>query len=469
MKRHQLLVWLILCIGIVANAQNSDYKNGVGLHVRGVNSGLLSDPSDGINSLNTTLGIDLSYGRNLTPWLNVQVPVGVQLGLDDAFTDKLLGIHGDVLFQLGLFSEHKTVSPYVYLGPAFNLGRDTSGSLGEFNVTGRAGLGANFKVAEPLLINLHIGYGNSFKENDRGVLEAGLGLIYVFGGGSKKGINVKQLSKTDTDGDGIMDLYDDCPTVAGVAAFRGCPDTDNDGIADYEDKCPLDAGPASTMGCPDQDGDGVPDHLDRCPDIAGDINYHGCPFIDRDNDKVPDELDECPDTPGLVRYNGCPDTDGDGVPDHLDKCPDKVGTPEAMGCPDTDGDGIPDDEDKCPTRPGVPELGGCPAANQADINTINSASRGIVFVENQSTIPKAANTFLDQVVSMMKKNKNYKLNVLGYSDSNTPDEAIDSLAMTRAESVKSYLVKKGIDENRIVTVAKKKPIIVTRKVRFELL
>ena len=36
----------------------------------------------------------------------------------------------------------------------------------------------------------------------------------------------------DTDGDGIVDKKDECPTVPGLTAFNGCPDRDGDGIVD---------------------------------------------------------------------------------------------------------------------------------------------------------------------------------------------------------------------------------------------
>lgn len=45
----------------------------------------------------------------------------------------------------------------------------------------------------------------------------------------------------DTDGDGIYDSLDDCPTMAAgsPAASDGCPrDTDGDGVPDYLDECP---------------------------------------------------------------------------------------------------------------------------------------------------------------------------------------------------------------------------------------
>ncbi|MGB3085828.1 MAG: OmpA family protein, partial [Saprospiraceae bacterium] len=84
----------------------------------------------------------------------------------------------------------------------------------------------------------------------------------------------------------------------------GCPDTDKDGVVDIDDKCPKVAGPASNFGCPpDKDNDGYPDATDPCPDLAGTIN-------------------------------GCPDTDGDGITDNLDKCPNTKGIAALMGCPE---------------------------------------------------------------------------------------------------------------------------------------
>jgi hypothetical protein len=53
---------------------------------------------------------------------------------------------------------------------------------------------------------------------------------------------------TDTDGDGIFDKDDACPTVFGLAAFNGCPDTDGDGIEDSKDDCPTVFGLAALNG-----------------------------------------------------------------------------------------------------------------------------------------------------------------------------------------------------------------------------
>lgn len=59
----------------------------------------------------------------------------------------------------------------------------------------------------------------------------------------------------DTDGDGVVDTNDVCPSVAGQASAQGCPDGDGDGIRNDNgaDNCPSQAGvpaPAPYNGCP---------------------------------------------------------------------------------------------------------------------------------------------------------------------------------------------------------------------------
>ena len=63
-------------------------------------------------------------------------------------------------------------------------------------------------------------------------------------------------SLVDTDGDGIPDIRDLCPTLPedkdGFQDEDGCPDLDNDqdGIPDASDLCPNEPGPPEERGCP---------------------------------------------------------------------------------------------------------------------------------------------------------------------------------------------------------------------------
>ncbi len=165
----------------------------------------------------------------------------------------------------------------------------------------------------------------------------------------------------DRDGDGVYDQIDECPDQPGLAQFKGCPDTDRDSIPDKDDLCPNDSGSVALKGCPDRDGDGIADINDKCPDKPGLAIFEGCPDTDRDS--VPDNLDRCPNDSGSVALNGCPDRDHDGVPDIDDACPDSSGSALHKGCPDSDGDGLYDNEDLCPTQPGTIENKGCPYAD----------------------------------------------------------------------------------------------------------
>jgi OOP family OmpA-OmpF porin len=85
----------------------------------------------------------------------------------------------------------------------------------------------------------------------------------------------------------------------------------------------------------DADCDSVLDKVDQCPTVAGLKKYNGCPIPDSDCDSINDEEDKCPFVAGFRRYNGCPipDTDGDSVNDEVDRCPTVAGLPQYKGCP----------------------------------------------------------------------------------------------------------------------------------------
>ena len=128
----------------------------------------------------------------------------------------------------------------------------------------------------------------------------------------------------DTDGDGIVDLYD--------------LDDDNDGVPDDQDDFPRD--PTEWR---DTDGDGIGDNADT----------------DDDGDGVPDILDEFPRNPYENR-----DSDGDGIGDNSDTDDDNDGVPDYQDAfpqdptewRDTDGDGIGDNADTDDDGDGVPDI-----------------------------------------------------------------------------------------------------------------
>ncbi len=89
-----------------------------------------------------------------------------------------------------------------------------------------------------------------FTESKGANIYAGLH-FELFKGKQKMALPPAVVEK-DTDGDGILDKYDKCPTVAGPAENEGCPwpDTDGDGVLDKDDKCPTIPGLKENDGCP---------------------------------------------------------------------------------------------------------------------------------------------------------------------------------------------------------------------------
>ncbi|WP_417872093.1 thrombospondin type 3 repeat-containing protein, partial [Winogradskyella sp.] len=73
---------------------------------------------------------------------------------------------------------------------------------------------------------------------------------------------------TDTDGDGINNIEDNCPNISNANQN----DIDNDGIGDACD----------SQDNRDSDGDGVQNWQDNCPNQAGPSSNNGCPVGDPD-------------------------------------------------------------------------------------------------------------------------------------------------------------------------------------------
>jgi OOP family OmpA-OmpF porin len=254
------------------------------------------------------------------------------------------------------------------------------------------------------------------------------------------------------------------PVAAAAVIVIEKTDRDGDGVPDLEDKCPDVPGPRENQGCPvvkDSDGDGIPDDIDRCPldpeDLDGFQDEDGCPDPDNDGDGIVDKMDACPNTPGPITNRGCPvlDRDGDGIPDDQDKCPDQAGPRENGGCPDADrdGDGIVDRLDKCPDEPGVaPD--GCPKKY-----TLVEVKKDRIVIKQQVHFQTAkwailpdSYALLDQVVQVLRDYPKMRVSVEGHTDSVGGELANMKLSQARAESVRSYLVGKGVQADRLEAV-----------------
>ncbi|MCS6934708.1 MAG: DUF5723 family protein [Chitinophagales bacterium] len=253
----------------------------------------------------------------------------------------------------------------------------------------------------------------------------------------------------DKDNDGIVDDLDRCPELPGIAELRGCPDADGDGIADPDDSCMYVKGIERFYGCPDTDNDGVPDKDDECPQDSGVVALKGCP--DRDGDGVTDRKDDCPETPGDPAHAGCPDTDVDGLYDNEDKCIREKGPRENNGCPypDRDGDGVLDKDDECPTVFGVPENKGCPKLEKKELDIVQYAFENLEFETGKDIIRPKSYASLNSLAELLKTKPNYGLLIEGHTDNVGSDASNLILSQKRANAVKNYLIKRGVDGSKL--------------------
>lgn len=82
------------------------------------------------------------------------------------------------------------------------------------------------------------------------------------------------------------------------------------------------------------------------------------------------------------------------------------------------------------------------------------------FAFNSSDLTTVAKTNLDKLAEVLANNPDTNINVYGHTDSKGTDEYNQSLSERRANSVKSYLISKGIASSRIfaIGVGEKEPV-----------
>ncbi|WP_298556268.1 DUF5723 family protein [uncultured Algibacter sp.] len=207
----------------------------------------------------------------------------------------------------------------------------------------------------------------------------------------------------------------------------------------------------------DKDGDGIIDKLDDCPEIHGSVENNGCPWPDTDEDGVLDNVDECPQEAGPEDNKGCPwgDKDGDLILDNVDACPDLFGPEENNGCPykDTDEDGVLDKNDDCIDQKGTVANNGCPEEVLQKLQkTLNDYAKVILFNYGTSSLSKESDKVLLDIIAVLKVYPNASFTIEGHTDSIGSYKLNKILSEKRANAVKDYLVKNGIDASRLSAI-----------------
>jgi outer membrane protein OmpA-like peptidoglycan-associated protein len=348
-------------------------------------------------------GIAVSYLQGLNNNLDF---VGTLSGsfVNYPITGKTISNNPSLLLEGAATVNLKLLSDNYYINPFITAGVGASKYKGYYGAFMPFGLGVQVKLADEIFLLWNSQYRVPITENASYHFYHSIGVA-------------ANLTKKK----------EPAPVVVPPPPVVEAPkDRDGDGVLDVDDKCPDVKGLASLQGCPDRDGDGIADGDDKCPDVAGLARYQGCPIPDTDKDGINDEVDKCPTVPGLARYQGCP-------------------------IPDTDGDGVNDEEDKCINEKGPASNFGCPVISEEIIKRVNVAAKNVFFVTASSKLLAKSFPKLNDVVTILKENPSYKVQIDGHTDSQGKDDYNQTLSEQRAASVKAYLISKGIDESRLAS------------------
>jgi len=416
--RALVVAALFATVGVVGGARRADAREYqmeagvfIGAHIFSDTNGLgrtANAPIDNSFSPGATLGLRLGF--IVLPRLSLEaelglIPTGTKEGRTQVFA---FGYRAHLLVHILT----GRIRPFVLVGGGGFSNTSSNPTIVQQDTDGElhAGVGVKFDIKKNwgLRVDGRIAFspaisGIYFTED--GEVTVGLYGLFDFG---KKPV----------------------PAAPPVATYVPPADSDKDGITDDKDKCPKEAGLAELGGCPDKDGDGdtIPDRMDRCPAEAGPEANMGCPDTDKDKDGIVDRLDKCPEAAGPEANMGCPDTDADkdGVVDRLDKCPDK---PETKN-------GFQDDD-------------GCPDELPAAVKQFSGTIEGIAFENGKATLLKSSFPLLDKAAAVLKEYPALKMEIQGHTDNVGKREKNVALSQARAESVKAYLVSKGIDAARL--------------------
>src|SRR3990170_1697638 len=261
------------------------------------------------------------------------------------------------------------------------------------------GVGAKFKLTETVLLELQANFTYSFTEN----------------------LNVYKTAETPND------AYAGLGIGFTFQSDRGNSDDDMDGLIQKEEKL-LGTDPNN----PDTDGDGLGD---------GDevMKYKTDPLkADTDGDGLNDN-DE------LMQYKTDPlkaDTDGDGLKDGEEVMTYKTDPLKK----DTDGGTV---DDGIEVKRGTNPL-------KADDDVVKvgvpMVLEGVTFATNKADITPESDQILMQALKTLQTYPEISVEISGHTDNVGSNKSNQKLSQRRAESVKGWLVAKGISADRITAV-----------------
>jgi OOP family OmpA-OmpF porin len=126
---------------------------------------------------------------------------------------------------------------------------------------------------------------------------------------------------------------------------------------------------------------------------------------------------------------------------------------DSEGCTvpqDTDGDGVDDSLDRCPATAAGTQVDavGCPILFR-DQQTI-LILEGVTFASGRADLTQAARAILLTVAQSLIGNPTVRVEIAGHTDITGSRDVNMRLSQSRADAVRNFLIRNGVDAERLV-------------------
>jgi outer membrane protein OmpA-like peptidoglycan-associated protein len=485
-KLYLFLILILFGISITTNAQFKDWGTKFGARYSLLfpqnefpNVGFGGNDKFSFEHYTMSYLLEGFVGFELTRVLELDINAGY--GSYAGFQFDYTGYYKSEIIPVGLRFriapfDLKGWNPYLYLGGGimhyknkyFELNTVTSPN--EVKTESWAGLfplgiGSEFALSDMVLLDFSIGgaWSSSYDINDYDdggkIVDAyynvALGLT-ITGESCSSDKDMDGLGKceeeklgtnphnADTDGDGLTDGEE-------VMVYKTNPllkDTDLDGLSDFDEVKQYKTDPLKA----DTDGDGLNDGEEV-------LKYHTNPLkADTDGDGLSDG-DE------VVKYKTdptMPDTDGDGLNDG-----EEVLTYQTNPLnKDTDGDGLSDYDEVMTykTNPLIKDTDGGSVEDGVEVargtNPLDASDdvvkvgvpiilEGITFATGKAEITPESENTLRKALKTLTTYPDISVEIGGFTDNVGSDASNQKLSEKRANAVRDWLVRQGVDPKRI--------------------
>ncbi len=128
-------------------------------------------------------------------------------------------------------------------------------------------------------------------------------------------------------------------------------------------------------------------------------------------------------------------------------------TPQAVPAPPPPPPSAPEAKPTPPPPPAPEKPAPAPAPEAAPVKEVKIILEDVHFDFDKATLTSAAKAILDSNLRTIKDNPGVRVQIEGHACAHGPEKYNMALSERRANAVKEYLVKAGIQEERLTTIA----------------